>query len=217
MYTPSAFVNRLGAIVATGFALVYLFNLNSGPYLFDFLIKSLPIFILGLLVYFNLKNSKGLLVSLGLFFSGVGDVILEIDAVTMFVYGMLAFAVAHLFYISVFLRQVKLTVWRVVAVVILLCYSLVLGYILYPNTGAMYTPLIIYLGIILMMAISATLGSKNGFLIALGSWLFIISDSLIAINRFILPFQSSGLWIMITYYAAQGLIAYGSVREFKTG
>jgi uncharacterized membrane protein YhhN len=215
MSTPSTLVNRLGVLLAAGTALVFLITLGCRPYQFAYLIKSLPVFILAILIYLNLNNTNGRLLGLGLFFSGIGDVVLEFDSGALFVYGILAFAIAHLFYISVFLQQVKLTALRVVAVLILLSYSLVLAYILYPITGKMFIPLVIYLGIILIMATSATLGAKNGILIALGAWLFVISDSLIAINRYILPIRYSSFWIMISYYAAQGLITYGSFNTFR--
>ncbi|EMP82216.1 YhhN-like domain protein, partial [Leptospira santarosai str. CBC1531] len=46
-----------------------------------------------------------------------------------------------------------------------------------------------------------------------GSILFIVSDSLIATNKFTtIPIPWIGVWIMSTYYAAQFLI-YESMKE----
>jgi uncharacterized membrane protein YhhN len=42
---------------------------------------------------------------------------------------------------------------------------------------------------------------------ALGGFLFLCSDALLATNRFHTPLPLSGLWILGTYWAAQGLIA----------
>jgi uncharacterized membrane protein YhhN len=42
---------------------------------------------------------------------------------------------------------------------------------------------------------------------AIGGLLFIVSDSLLAINKFALPLPFSPLWILLTYWVAQGFIA----------
>jgi len=43
-----------------------------------------------------------------------------------------------------------------------------------------------------------------------GAILFIISDSLLAINKFYQPFENAGILIMFTYGVAQLLITLGS-------
>jgi alkylglycerol monooxygenase len=42
--------------------------------------------------------------------------------------------------------------------------------------------------------------------VALGAGIFMLSDSLIAIDRFVTPIPLAGLWVLSTYYAAQILI-----------
>jgi uncharacterized membrane protein YhhN len=46
-----------------------------------------------------------------------------------------------------------------------------------------------------------------------GATLFMISDSLIAINRFLEPLPRVGIWVMITYIAAQYLILTGLLKH----
>jgi len=46
-----------------------------------------------------------------------------------------------------------------------------------------------------------------------GSILFLLSDSMIAINKFSTEFPLAGFWIMITYISAQYLIMRGLVYE----
>ncbi len=41
-----------------------------------------------------------------------------------------------------------------------------------------------------------------------GALLFVASDTLLAVNRFVIPLQGVGFWIMATYILAQ----YGIVR-----
>ncbi len=42
---------------------------------------------------------------------------------------------------------------------------------------------------------------------ALGGALFMVSDSLLAINKFAVPLPLASLWILATYWFAQGCIA----------
>jgi len=46
--------------------------------------------------------------------------------------------------------------------------------------------------------------------VALGACIFMVSDSLIAINKFVTPVELSSLWILATYYAAQVLIVHNA-------
>ena len=41
----------------------------------------------------------------------------------------------------------------------------------------------------------------------IGGALFMVSDTVLAVNRFALPLPAAGLWILATYWAAQWLIA----------
>jgi uncharacterized membrane protein YhhN len=43
--------------------------------------------------------------------------------------------------------------------------------------------------------------------LALGGALFVLSDALLAINRFAAPLPLSGLWILCSYWLAQVCIA----------
>ncbi len=51
----------------------------------------------------------------------------------------------------------------------------------------------------------------NRFLIA-GAVLFIISDALIAYPMFNAPIVHSSFWVMFTYYAAQALLTFGTLK-----
>ena len=48
-----------------------------------------------------------------------------------------------------------------------------------------------------------------GVLVALGAGFFMLSDSLLATNRFVLPLPMAQVWVLSTYYAAQALIVGG--------
>ena len=92
-------------------------------------------------------------------------------------------------------------------------YFIIMGVLLFPRLGDMLIPVAAYLFIILAMGISAALGTANRTLVIVGALLFILSDSLIAINRFLTPVPLAGFLIMITYYLAQFFITFGSAEN----
>jgi uncharacterized membrane protein YhhN len=82
----------------------------------------------------------------------------------------------------------------------------------------MRLPVIIYTIVILTMLEAAInrYGKVNrlSFILVLaGAILFVISDSLIALNKFGFPFMFSGVAVMTTYIAAQYLIVAGILKQ----
>lgn len=195
------------------FGLAFLATLHLRPYPLAYMVKTIPIVWLSYFAFISIKGNKGKLLSLGLLFSAIGDVLLEYPKPGLFLHGLGSFLVAHLFYILVFLRKISFSMPRVLGLIGLIAVGIFLANLLIPVLGEMRVPVLVYLGIILLMAISATLGSENHLLTILGACLFIISDSIIAINRFLTPVYLSSLWIMSTYYAAQYLITIGVSRD----
>ena len=57
---------------------------------------------------------------------------------------------------------------------------------------------------------ATVLGNAAARWVALGACVFMVSDSLIAINKFVTPVELSSLWILATYYAAQVLIVHNA-------
>lgn len=82
-----------------------------------------------------------------------------------------------------------------------------------PGLGEMTFPVLIYLAVILVMGVSACAAGTNHGLIIAGAALFIVSDSLIAINKFLTPIPAASLFIMTTYYAGQFLICRGVIKK----
>lgn len=89
--------------------------------------------------------------------------------------------------------------------------------LLWPGLDVdMRVPVVVYAIAIATMAASSF--SRQGHSVSntshvyafMGAVLFVVSDSLLAYNKFASPIPYSHLWVMITYYAAQLLIS-GSV------
>jgi len=151
----------------------------------------------------------------GLVFSLAGDVFLMLPS-DRFVAGLVAFLIAHLFYIAAFVSEISaLTWWSLVPVVI---YGIVIYTILAPSLGKLKLPVLIYVVVILIMAWLAwerwsQTGQSEALLASVGAVLFVISDTILAINRFRGAFKPARALNLTTYFAAQWLIA-SSVGAF---
>ena len=78
-----------------------------------------------------------------------------------------------------------------------------------------------YVVVIALMAAQAIgratrLRDGQAMAVALGACLFLLSDSLLAIDKFVTPLPLAGLWILSSYYAAQILIVLGTLRQHQT-
>ena len=169
----------------------------------------------------DLTSSLKKWITLALVFSWAGDVLLMFESTnsSFFIFGLVAFLIAHVFYILFYENVIgkeglRKNYWWFLPVII---YYIALIYILSPNLGDMKLPVRIYGIVISYMLIKAlqTGGIKNfgaATLMIVGAVLFITSDSILAINKFYESFEYAGLAIMLTYGIAQLLITLGAVR-----
>ena len=189
-----------------------------------------PALIVVLMIYYVLMNgetdqplSRTLLIAL--FFSWSGDLLLMKSDELFFIFGLVSFLISHVFYIFTF-RQFReeddteslhgLQKVRFAFPIILYGTGLVI--ILLPHLGELVTPVIIYALVLTLMVLNALFRYKrteaSSFTLVFGgAVLFMISDSLLAINKFLEPIHYSGIWIMSTYISAQFLIVRGLLKH----
>jgi uncharacterized membrane protein YhhN len=135
--------------------------------------------------------------------------------VIYFIIGLVSFLIAHLFYIVLFSKLQKVNTIkykRFIPLVLLYLFGLL--YFLWEKLGGMKIPVIIYALVISTMLLVAIKGyftwnSKSGKLLLIGAVFFVLSDSILAINKFYVPIYLSSFWIMSTYITAQFLIVKG--------
>lgn len=155
------------------------------------------------------------LIAVGILFSLGGDILLMLPRNT-FVWGLASFLVAHLFYIGAYLSRSGFHVtWPLVAPFVL--YAAGLLYLLLPHTGSVRVPVIIYAVVLMLMGWQATeswwvMRDLAALLAMIGALLFIVSDSILALDRFRAPIPQRDLLIMSSYYSAQLLIAWSVFR-----
>ncbi|BBO76048.1 hypothetical protein DSCW_34650 [Desulfosarcina widdelii] len=202
--------SKIFYLIFFSFAVIFIATLHMRPYPFVYLVKAVPIYSLAALAFLNIPGLRGKLIGLGLVFSGVGDIVLELAGDSLFAVGLGAFLTAHLFYIAAFTKGIRFKGARGMVAAAIMVYGCLIGFVMVPNLGDMLVPVLAYLLVIVAMGVLAALGGVNHWLVVAGACLFIASDSLIAVNRFIAPVPNSGLLIMATYYPAQLLITAGA-------
>ena len=186
-------------------AAAFVLSLAYTPYPGDFLLKVSPIACLLLAVIAAGVQGRQRLIMAALLFCGIGDVSLELGHFSL---GLGAFLVGHLFYLGAFCRQPALSGGKALLLAGLAIYSAVLVTFLAPHLGDMAPAVFLYMAVIVVMAAAAITGRHNHPLVALGALLFVLSDSLIAVNRFVEPIPGARYWIMILYYSAQFLLTH---------
>lgn len=150
-------------------------------------------------------RSGGWLIPLALLASSAGD---WAGAMGEFIFQIAFFAVAHIFYIADFVPKCKFTLKRIVALVLFSAIVLpFLGYVLmHIGDRVEMIAVAIYGVLIYSMGFTALIQNhKFSMFYAIAAMLFIFSDSCIAYNRFVEHIPNATMWIMTTYYAAQGI------------
>lgn len=181
-----------------------------------------PAIVSSLLIYFLSYSSPKpfkIWVILALVFSFIGDVLLLFadGNELFFLFGLIAFLLAHLVYIKIFsFNQNKgLNLWPVLIGFIL--YGTLLFLMLKNHLGQLLVAVAVYMLVILSMGISAyrrkgavTLESFR--LVFTGALLFMASDSILAINKFYSTIPYNRFLIMVTYAFAQYFIVIGLLK-----
>ena len=152
----------------------------------------------------------GLLLVAGLAFSLAGDCFLMFPG--FFIPGLVSFLVAHLFYIALFKQGMPWFPSRR-ALLITLGFGVAMYAFLFDNLNpVLKIAVAAYVVVITLMAAQAigratVLRDRGAVTVAVGAAFFMLSDSLLATNKFAFPFQMAQFWVLATYYVAQLLIA----------
>ncbi|MCY7411231.1 MAG: lysoplasmalogenase [Chitinophagales bacterium] len=199
-----------------------------------------PFLLIALLIVFsrltrNRKNIQIKFVFAALIFSWFGDVTLLFQEMNpnYFLIGLVCFLLAHLAYVISFKLRTKSGISNSLPykeepagilrkhpwlIFLFLGYAAIILSITYHGLGDMLVPVIVYMCVILMMGLTAlnrfgkvsSISFKEVFA---GAIFFMLSDSLLAINKFSQPIPSASFLIMFTYILAQYLIVKGMLDE----
>lgn len=210
-----------------GLAAVELLAEATGHHSVIYITKPLLMPVLGLWLFFSTaRHAPGFLrrtMLAGLAFSTIGDTLLLFaggpSGALFFLLGLGAFLFAHLCYIGGYhsIASYKHGYVRLKPVIIVPFALFLCGFLWYLAPGmphGMGGPVNAYALVISVMALSAcnTRNKVNDRIfvsLVAGALLFMLSDSLIAVNKFKTAIPGASLWIMSTYLAGQYLIIRG--------
>jgi len=200
IYLAAAVVFMLVKIVAPGFT-------------FSFAIKVIPALSLALatLLISPMKTSQRMMMLAGALFCGAGDVILDIDRVRLFVPGLAAFLLGHVGFLALFwVRRISNKSRRAWTIPVLI-FALVMAVVLIPKLGSLLIPVLVYLVVITLMTVLAIMSDVRP-MAAVGAFIFMISDALLALAKFVFDGQPSPHVTIPVYFAGLFLLGFGVLR-----
>ncbi|MRI00332.1 lysoplasmalogenase [Kriegella sp. EG-1] len=196
--------------------------LISVPELWSYRILSKPLVVGSILVFFLIQNTDKVskkLVSSALVCSIIGDIILIYARVSepIFIFGVLAFLIGHIFYAIQFARSRNKEVGIKAPLFVLLGYALALFWYLSDSLNNLAIPVAIYIVVLMVMILYAyvrddSLTNNSYIYILAGSLLFMLSDSILAITKFKSEIPYSRILVMGIYGLAQLLMIIGIIK-----
>ncbi|HEY0742356.1 MAG TPA: lysoplasmalogenase [Chryseosolibacter sp.] len=191
---------------------------------------SKPLIVTSLLTYYyfgSQREDRSTIFVLALIACLAGDIFLM--SPDYFIPGLVSFLIGHVLYIFAYRQHQNdqdvdslrgLQRVRLAFPIVLAGTGLVV--ILFPVLGSLQIPVMIYAAVITTMTLTALFrygrtSNQSFWLVFAGAVLFMISDSVLAINKFLDPISNSGLIIMATYMAAQFLIVHGILKHPSYG
>lgn len=203
---------QLGSLVLSAIAaFIYLFMVARPPSARRTGIKTLAIALLAVL---SVIIDGPLLLTAALLACAAGDAFLAQDDERAFLPGLVAFLVGHVLYVALFYRlgSVEIVVAQPLRLVVgaaLVVFAMVATIRLVPAAGRLGPAVGAYITVIMAMGLAALL--TQGWGIVAGSLFFMASDTVLAVQKFLLPEEDAphrrAQFVWISYYVAQVLIA----------
>jgi uncharacterized membrane protein YhhN len=169
------------------------------------------LFIIGIAATVPQGDARTLML-LALVLSLAGDICLMFEGQGWFIGGLSSFLLAHLAFIPALLHGVdspSLPLWSAGIVV----WGLGFFAWLLPKTGVLKPAVLIYGTVLMAMALAAVARwnvapTEAARYALIGALLFVVSDSSLAIRKFVGPYHGAQAVILSTYWSAIGLMAY---------
>ena len=159
----------------------------------------------------------------GLIGGFLGDVFLMLPdpsgKKTAFKIGLISFLLGHMFYIVALIQlgwdYGHFQWWSLLIGASFVIFGIIIGPKLLKHCGKMKIPVLVYLIVIILMGVTTTaligLNTLGVVLLIVGAWLFVISDTFNAFNKFAKPIPNERLITMSTYIVGQFLMVLGYI------
>lgn len=166
----------------------------------------------------------------GILLSLVGDILLMLALDRFFLFGLVAFLLAHLAYVIGFNDPLpEFSFWSIVFAVFVSIGGAriirrVLGALHAKGNGRLRMPIIAYSVVISIMLLSAmmkmtdlTWSATAAALVSGGAFLFYISDIILAWNKFVSPIHNGRIYNIAAYHLGQIAIIAGVIAQYQAG
>lgn len=194
----------------------------------EYVVKPAVMICLFIWLYLN-TGLQGLTLwfGVGILFSLAGDILLMISLERMFMFGLIAFLLAHISYLVGFQNELMtVTAWSFILILILSISAVrvmrrIVSAIRTKGQIRLVNPIILYSIVITVMLYAAMTTISNpewrtsaSFFVSVGAFLFYLSDLILAWNKFVSPIKNGRMLNIAAYHLGQiGLIA-GVVSQF---
>ena len=177
------------------------------------LLKVTPMLIAAWTIARVLSPSAALPLTIGFVAAAFGDFFLAFNRPEFFFYGLGSFLITQIAYSTAFFGHGQNTLARWPWWLPVVFFGAAVFAWMRPSLGQVLWPVALYVTALTIMAIAASgVGPRPGR-IFLGALLFVASDSLIGIERFVADFPFSLQAIIATYMIAQYLIFTGALER----
>ena len=170
-------------------------------------LKAIPVCTLMVLVLRDMRGFARICLTGALLGSVCGDILLDLPYANLFIFGLVAFLVAHLFYTVLCFRYAKSPDrFGKLMMAGLVLFAGVMIWIFRGIPPALYGPVVLYIVVIITMSIGALLVPAENRLLFWGALLFIASDVVLALNKFLVAIPYGRVINISLYFIAQFMI-----------
>lgn len=201
-------------------AAVFLYGRITGDAQLSLLTKGIPVIALLLWLRQAPAGTYRRWIGIGLVFSLAGDILLDWPG-DLFVFGLGAFLIGHLAYLRAYVSDSRLPALPALLLA-LIAGGAMFAILASSGLGELLIPVACYATAISLMLWRALarlghpqLQPRSTWLAAGGAALFVLSDSLIGIDRFVTSFDAAPYAIILTYWLGQWGIAASAFRRTK--
>ncbi len=166
--------------------------------------KPLPLILL--LLMSKIDNSYRKYIFIGFIFSLIGDIFL-LKVIDLFIPGLVSFLIAHIFYIVAF--NSRFSNLKLFSSIPFYLIAVSLSIFFFPYLGEMKIPVFIYIFVIISMVWRAYLQrnyNSIAYFAFIGAVLFVLSDTNIALTKFVTDYDYSKIITIVLYWTAQYFI-----------
>jgi len=96
-----------------------------------------------------------------------------------------------------------------------LLFSLAMAFVLVPKLGSLFVPVMLYLVVITLMTVLAIVADVRP-IAAIGAFIFMISDALLALAKFVFNGHPSPLFTIPVYFTGLFLLGFGILLSVRS-